>query len=189
MDYSSAIEAAAGSGSFHQLRSIFAAFPPAQVNPSLQAGVQMIDDARDAKGYVPYEGVPEPAEMQISMLRSLLPPQVGMLLATVPPGSGILSMADGSYYVFCTESKYVIVESAKTCRSQLMTLPAGRHRLLIAAFGWWDKSKYAAPPYFTEDPVLYTGYEVLVQPGVMTEIVASRGSNFSKMSAQVIYRS
>ena len=70
-----------------------------------------------------------------------------------------------------------------------MTLPAGLHRLLIAAFGGWDRSRDPAPPYLTENPILYTVYDAHVRRGMLTEVVASRDSNFSQFSAQVIYRS
>ena len=186
MDYSSAILDAAN-GNFISMRFVMQSTPPAAVNPSLQAGVEMINTARDAKGFVPYQGITDPAQMQLAMMRALLPPQVGMLLATVPPGSGILSMADGSYYLFCTEQKYVIVESAKTCRSLLMTLPVGMHRLMIGAYGWWDHSKYPAPPYLVEGPLLHTVCDINVQPGVITEVVAGRNSNFSKFSFNIVY--
>lgn len=186
MDYSAAIEAFAG-GDYGAMQKVLIECPPSQVNPSLQAGVQMIDNARDSKSFVPYPGIADPAQMQLAMMRALLPAHVGMLLVTVPPGSGLLSMADGSHYVFCTPQKYVVVESAKTCRSQLMTLPVGMHRLLIAAYGWWDKDNEPVPPYLCEDPTLHTVCDINVQPGVITEVVASRGSNFSKFSFHTVY--
>ena len=94
MSYSSAIEAAAEKGSFALMRSLLAATAPSQVNPSLEAGVAMINDARDVSGFVPYPGIPDPAQTQMQFLRTLLPPQVGMLLTSVPPGSGSLRRAE-----------------------------------------------------------------------------------------------
>lgn len=186
MDYSSALTEAA-KGNFYLMQGVFQNCPPAQVNPSLRAGVEMINNARDSKGFVPYQGVADPAQMQLTMMRALLPAHVGMLLVTVPPGSGLLSMADDSYYLFVTEQKYVIVMSAKTCRSELMTVPAGMHRLMIGAYGWWDHSKYQAPPYLTEEPTLHAVCDINVQPGVITEVVASRGSNFAKFTFNIVY--
>ena len=186
-NFRSAIDEAAQCGSFIQLHAVFHAAPQARLNPSLKGGLEMINQARDVKGFVPYQDVPDPALTQLAMMRALLPDHVGMLLTTVPPGSGLLSMADGSYYVFCTESKYVIVEAGKTCRSGLMTLPAGVHRMLIAAFGWWDRETEPAPPFLTEDPVLYTVCDINVQPGVITEVVPTRVSNFSKFTFNTVY--
>lgn len=186
-EFAPALDEAARQDTYFVLSEILNSVPPAQLNPALDQGVRMVEAARNLKKYVPMQGIPDPAAMQLSGMRSLLPPQVGMLLVTVPPGSGMLSMANGSYYVFCTDSKYAIVIAENTCRSQLMTVPAGVHRLLITCYSWWDKSKYCAPPYLIDQPTLKTLCAVDVQPGLVTEAVVSRINNFKDQTYHVVY--
>ena len=184
-----ALEEAASQDTYFVLTNILNSVPPSQVNPTLDQGVRMVEAARTPKKFVPMQGLQDPAAMQFSMMRSLLPPQVGMLLVTVPHASGMLSMANGSYYVFCTDSKYVIIMAESGCRSQLMTVPAGVHRLLITCYGWWDKTEYPKPPYLLEQPTLKTLCDVDVQPGLVTEVVVSRASNFKNQSCHIVYHS
>ncbi len=183
MDYLNAITEAGSCGRFTALRAILNSCPPLQPRSYLTEAVAAVEAARNSRGYIPFPNTPEPAQMQLNALRALVQPEIGMLLVTVPGGSGLFCMADGSDYVFCTALGYTVLRADKTPRSAVFLLEPGVQPLLIAAYGAFEHRE----ALLTKDPVLHLVTEVEVVPGIVTEAVCSRGSVFSKFKAHVVY--
>lgn len=185
-DYSSALNQAV-KNDFEGMKNLMIMYEPEYPNPSLAQRVTAINHLRsvDPK-FITAQGIPDPAAPAIAELRSLMPPQVGLLLVTVPKGKGLLSAADGTRYTFWTECKYTMVIAQKISNSGLIVLPAGEHMLTIAAYGEYDPVNDDHDPIF-DPPIQYACGIIQVQPGVVTEITIERRNNFSVPEYQVVY--
>ena len=184
-DYTEALKQA-DRGSYSGLRTMLNLFQPDQPSPALLQRVLTINQIRKSipGKFVPQPNIPDPAAAAIAEMRSLVPPQAGMLLCTVPPNAGLLGAADDSRYVFWTESKYTVVIAEKRANSALLLLPAGAHTLFIAAH-----SAEADDPYFQSDPFhcfSHTGM-LNVPAGAVTEIVPARKNNFAELTYHIVY--
>lgn len=166
------------------LRALMMVYKPDMPNPALMPRVAAINQLRlIAPGkFEPHPNVPDPAAPAIAEMRSLMPPQVGMLLCSVPPGRGLLCAANDTRFVFFTDVKYTVVTSRKTTSSELLVLPAGQHMLYIAAYGSEQDD-----PFFTEDPFQQCASMIDVVPGKVTEVVAARENNFKQLTYYTVY--
>ena len=183
MEFTDAVEAVRSSGKFTALRGILRSTPPLQPRSYLTEAVAAVEAARNNRGYIPYPNTPEPAQMQLNALRALVQPEIGMLLVTVPGGSGLFCMADGSEYVFCTALGYTVIRADKTPQSAVFLLEPGVQPLLVAAYGAFEHGN----PLLTKDPVQHLVTEVEVVPGIVTEAVCTRGNVFSKFTSHAVY--
>ncbi len=164
-------------------RTMFLIYQPDEPSPALLRGVAAVNQIRQtAPKFVPMQELPDPAAGTIAEMRSMVPPQAGMLLCTVPPGEGMLSAANGIRFVFATESKYTVVTAGKSASSALMLMPAGQHMLFVSAFG-----KAEEDPAFLSDPFLTCATMINVAAGAVTEVVTARKSNFKQLTYHVVY--
>lgn len=182
MDFS-VVVSEARSGSFRGLRRLLRQYAPMQTHPNFQAGVQAVETARKSRGFIPFPGVLDPAQALLTAMRAAVQPELGMLLVTVPGGSGVFCMADGSRFVFCTDIGYTVVTADKTPRSQLLLINPGLHPLLIAGYGPFEHGD----PMLAKNPTVHMTAQTEVAPGCITEIVCSRGSVFSKLTFHTVF--
>ena len=98
-DYTEALKQA-DRGSYSGLRTMLNLFQPDQPSPALLQRVLTINQIRKSipGKFVPQPNIPDPAAAAIAEMRSLVPPQAGMLLCTVPPNAGLLGAADDPYF-------------------------------------------------------------------------------------------
>ncbi|HAM69117.1 MAG TPA: hypothetical protein DCP68_05845 [Ruminococcus sp.] len=136
--------------------------------------------------FVPVPNQPDPAAPAILDLRRLLPPQVGLLLCTVPAGKGMLRAADGTRYTFWTESQYTMVIAANHAVSGLLVMPAGEHMFTIGVYGAYDPYHNERDPLFSP-PIQHIYGMIQVQPGTVTEVVPERRNNFAQLAYQIVY--